>query len=192
MKIHIEENEDYDTGYHPDVTRILFKRKVVGDFFKDDRFPNLVELVCLFNELTELKLNCPSLQILNCYCNRLTNLELNCPSLQNLNCAENNLTKLKLNCPSLQILNCSRNNLTKLKLNCSSLQELNCSTNKLIELKLNCPSLQKLYCYANQLTNLNGLEFCEKLSSLKCSHQLKESVKILESFIPELDVKYER
>jgi Leucine-rich repeat (LRR) protein len=172
MKIRIEENQEYDTGYHPDITEIMFRRRVVGDFFKDDRFPNLISLICSQNQLTELKLNCSS--------------------LQNLDCSRNNLTKLELNCPSLQILNCSRNNLTKLKLNCPSLQNLYCSYDKLINLELNCPSLRKLFCDENKLTNLNGLEFCDKLTVLLCSSDLEESVKFLKCFIPGLEVQYDK
>jgi hypothetical protein len=62
MKIVIEENTEYDTDDHPEVTKICFKRRIVGNFFKDDRFPNLVKLDCSDNQLTYLKLYCPSLR----------------------------------------------------------------------------------------------------------------------------------
>jgi Leucine-rich repeat (LRR) protein len=171
MKIVIEENTEYDTDVHPEVTKICFKRRIVGNFFKDDRFPNLVHLACSGNRLTKLNLNCPSLRTLWCYENQLTTLELNCPSLRTLCCEYNKLTTLKLNCPSLQKLLCSNNQLTTLE--------------------LNCPSLQKLWCYNIQLTNLNGLEFCENLSYLECSKRLSASVNILKTHLPNLVVKYE-
>jgi Leucine-rich repeat (LRR) protein len=128
--ITVRENTEYDTDVHPEVTGIRFRRHIVGNFFKDDRFPNLVKLDCSRNQITKLKVNCPSLQELRCYNNQLTTLELN------------------------------------------------------------CPSLQKLWCYNNQLTNLNGLEFCENLSYLKCSESLSESVNILKGHLPNLDVEY--
>jgi Leucine-rich repeat (LRR) protein len=191
MKICIEENEEYDTGIHSDVTEIVFKREIVGDFFKEDRFPKMTSFICFGNKLTELKLNCPSLQELKCSYNQLTKLKLNCPSLQNLDCSFNKLTKLELTCSSLQKLECHGNILTKLNLNCPSLRILNCSSNILTILELYCPSLQLLCCDNNPLANLNGLEFCEKLNILSCSHHLEESVEILRSFLPNLIVNYQ-
>ena len=164
-------NYDYDAGFHPEVTKILFDREVAGEFFKDDRFPNLVELVCSYQRLTKLELNCPSLQKLRCAYNRLTKLELNCPDLVKLYCSCNLLTKLELNCPYLQVLGCSGNRLTKLE--------------------LICPSLRTLWCSDNQLTDLNGLEFCADLNELCCSQVLRESVEILKLHLPDLVVSYD-
>jgi Leucine-rich repeat (LRR) protein len=110
MKITVGENTEYDTGDHSEVTEIFFKRHVAGNFFKDNRFPNLVNLDCSHNALKKLELNCPSLQKLECQYNRLTKLELICPSLQELWCGCNYLTEL--NCSSLQKLRCDCNNLT--------------------------------------------------------------------------------
>jgi Leucine-rich repeat (LRR) protein len=170
MKIHIEENQEYDTGYHLDVTEIVFMRNDVGIFFEENRFPNLIIFHCTGNKLKKLELNHPSLEVLFCF--------------------ENKLRKLKLNCPSLRKLICSYNKLTKLELDCPSLQELSCYRNRLTKLDLNCPSLQILRCQHNRLTNLNSLEFCSDLGILECSGDLEESVKILEKFIPNLTVNY--
>jgi Leucine-rich repeat (LRR) protein len=170
MKITIAENTVYDTGIHPEVTEILFVRNVAGNFFKDDRFPNLVQLYCNYNRTTTLEVNCSSLQMLYCHHNQLTTLELNCPSLQTLGCEDNELTKLELNCPSLRTLGCEDNELTILE--------------------LICPFLQVLWCSGNQLTNLNGLEFCENLSYLECSESLSASVNILKTHLPNLKVEY--
>jgi Leucine-rich repeat (LRR) protein len=190
MMIAVRENTEYDTDIHPEVTEIHFKRHIVGNFFKDDRFPNLVILYCVNNQLTELKVNCSSLRTLWCDHNQLTTLDLICPSLQTLWCHNNLLTTLELICPSLQMLFCYNNKLTTLKLNCPSLQTLWCSINQLTKLELNYPSLQSLYCKNNQLTNLNGLEFCENLNYLQCSESLSESVNILKAHLPNLEVEY--
>jgi Leucine-rich repeat (LRR) protein len=211
MSIIIEENTDYDTDVHPEVTAIHFRRTIVGNFFKDDRFPNLVRLDCYGNQLRELQVNCPSLQKLWCESNCLTTLELNCPPivttattsraadgcaiircpfLQELRCGDNKLTKLDLICPSLQTLRCSNNKLTKLELNCPSLRMLLCSYNKLTTLDLICPSLLTLWCCDNKLTNLNGLEYCENLSDLRCSESLSGSAEIIKEHIPNLRVIY--
>lgn len=129
MKIEVGDTKEYDAGIHPEVTEIMIRRRIVGNFFKRDRFPNLVKLVCYHNQLTELELDCPSLQTLYCHGNQLTGLELDCPSLQELQCSCNELTNLKLICPSLQDLCCYVNQLTDLNglEFCSELKKLCCS-----------------------------------------------------------------
>jgi Leucine-rich repeat (LRR) protein len=125
----VRENTEYDTDIHPEVTEIHFERHIVGNFFKDDRFPNLVHLVCCNNQLTKLKLNCSSLRTLWCVNNKLTTLKLMCPSLQTLWCNNNKLTTLELNCPSLRTLWCYNNQLTNLNglEFCEKLITLRCS-----------------------------------------------------------------
>lgn len=151
-----DDNHQYDTGIHHDVTDIRFKRNVVGTFFKDNRFPNLVTLDCSENRLEKLELNirCSSFQELNCCGNLLTELKLDCSTLQELYCYENRLAKLKLNCPLLRVLHCSQNPMIKLELNCPSLQTLESYDNKLTSLELDCPLLQYLDCSGNILTRL--------------------------------------
>lgn len=210
MRIDVRDNKDYDTGIHPEVTVIVTYGRELGNFFGENRFPNLVELDygcrgikslrvvcpslqvlwCTEGDLTELELNCPSLRELYCYHNRLTELKLNSLSLLELNCGCNQLTKLELDCPSLQRLLCISNQLTKLELNCPSLRRLLCNNNQLTKLELDCPSLQDLYCQLNQLTDLDGLEFCAELCNLTCSKTLEGSVKILKIHLPDLVVEY--
>ena len=170
MEIRVEDNNEYDTGIHPEVTVIEFRRRAVGEFFKENRFPNLVKLPCINNQLTKLELNCPSLRELWCYHNQLAELELNCPSLQELDCYNNQLTKLELDCPSLR--------------------ELWCYSNRLTNLELVCPSLQTLWCSHNKLMDLYGLEFCADLEKLRCSVALEDSVEILKTHLPDLQVEY--
>jgi Leucine-rich repeat (LRR) protein len=246
----IDEIGKYDTGIHSNVTKITFKRQSFGRFFKNDRFPNLEELICHYNVMTELKLESVSLRYLDCQSNILARLKLNCPALRGLCCNHNNLTddNLILNCPSLQELYCGNNNLSQynfdfpslilidcsdnqlkeLNINCPLLEDICCSHNKLTEinlklaflkslqcdynhlskLELNCPSLLKLgiqfnklteleldcyfletlMCEDNPLTDLNGLEFCEKLKHIYCSPDLYDSILFLKTALPNLSI----
>lgn len=171
MKIHIDITEvNYDTGIHSVITEVIFSRSVVGDFFNEDRFPNLLSLNCSFSRKSELKVNCSS--------------------LIKLICSYGNLTKLELNCSSLNELNCQCNRLTELKMNCPSLQKLWCHDNRLTELELNCPHLEVLSCGRNLLTNLEGLEFCAELKALCCCETLLESAKLLKIHLPRLELSY--
>jgi Leucine-rich repeat (LRR) protein len=113
-----EANTEYDTDIHPEVIIMDFKRCFVGDFFKDNRFPNLDHLLCSSNQLTTLKLNCPSLQMLWCSNNQLTALDLNCPSLQELWCYNNQLTNLNglEFCEELIYVECSESLSTSVKI----------------------------------------------------------------------------
>ena len=129
MRIQVRANGKYDEGVHPDVTHIYFMRDVVGDFFNEDRFPNLVVLKCNSRQITSLEVNCTSLQKLISSCNQLTELKLSCPSLQELESNDNQLTNLELNCPSLEDLGCENNQLADLNglEFCADLKELRCS-----------------------------------------------------------------
>lgn len=171
MKIVIRGPCEYDTGIHPDVTKITFNGDVPREFFKEDRFPNLIKLDCSWCRLTELQVNCPSLRMLWCH--------------------DNELMKLKLNCPSLQMLCCHNNLLTKLELNFPSLKRLNCYFNRLTELEFNVPSLEELACEDNPLASLDGLEFCSELKRLRCSKDLEKSLSILKLHLPGVEVVFE-
>ena len=188
MRIEVYTSSCYYTGVHPEVTAIEFHRDKTGNFFEDDRFPNLVTLNCSYCWIMNLELSVASLKRLYCRSSQPTRLELNCPSLQELDCYDNRLEKLKLNCPSLQKLYCGNNRLTKLELNCSSLQELWCYNNQLTKLELICPSLHTLACHTNPLTDLNGIEFCADLKRLHCSPAQRESAEILKIHFPDLVV----
>lgn len=150
MKIAVEDNRDYDTGIHPEVTIIIINRGDLGDFFKENRFPNLEELDCSYNGLMKLELNCPSLQKLWCRFNLLTVLELICPSLKRLDCSHNRLSGLELDCPFLKRIDCSCDHLTDLNglEFCSELEKLECSwkQRKSAEiLKIHLPRLKIKY-----------------------------------------------
>jgi hypothetical protein len=196
MKVIINDNQNYDTGIHTDVTEIKFERNIVGDFFNDDRFPNLIYVNCSENKITELKLNCLSLLKLKCSNNFLTELKLNCPLLLELNCCANYLVELKLNCPFLKKLDCAGNKLRILDLNCSYdmenetggrisgdfLQVIRISSNMLSSLQLFCPSLLDLFCAENKLTKLEIK--CSTLRVLCCDYnKLNEIILICPSLI---------
>lgn len=176
--------ENYDTGIHPEVTKIMFEDAVPKGFFETDRFPNLVNIT-FFNTVTaELHIVSQSLEWLFCSNNKLTELSLNCPSLQHLHCADNCLTKISLNCPSLLGLYCSCNSLTELNIRCPLLETIRCDNNKITEFSFDCPRLVNLYCHKNPLENLNGLEFCSMLSMISCPRTMNESLKLLYTHIP--------
>lgn len=166
-------NRDYDTGIHPDVVWIDFKRGDANAFFKGNRFPNIQGLNCGEQE-------------------QMTNdLELECPSLQELYCDYSGLTKLEFECPRLHTLSCHANRLSVLKVKCPLLKKLNCSYNRLTILELECPVLQELNCESNHLNNLNGLEFCSELNVLRCSDTLEKACDIIKIHLPGLTtVKY--
>lgn len=167
-------NRDYDTGIHPDVVWIDFKRGDANAFFKGNRFPNIQGLNCGEQE-------------------QMTNyLELECPSLEELYCDYSGLTKLEFDCPRLHTLSCHANRLSILKLNCPLLKKLNCSFNRLTILELECPILQELNCDNNHLNNLNGLEFCSELTVLRCSDTLERACDMIKIHLPGLTaVKYD-
>ena len=98
-------------------------------------FPNLKELYCWGNQLTELDLSqISNLTSLCCQYNQLTELDLSqVPDLTSLCCEHNQLTYLDLSkIPHLTVLSCHDNQLTELDLS-------------------NVPSLLGLWCNGNQL-----------------------------------------
>jgi hypothetical protein len=165
-------NRNYDTGIHPDVVWIDFKRKDFNDFFKGNRFPNIQGLV-----YAEQK--------------PMTNyLKLECPSLEEFYCDYLKLEKLDFSCPRLHTLSCHANRLSVLIVKCPLLKKLNCSYNRLTILELECPVLQELKCESNHLNNLNGLEFCSELAVIRCSIILQKTINILKIHLPDLSVDY--
>jgi Leucine-rich repeat (LRR) protein len=139
--------------------------------------PNLEELYCFDNELSEIKgLNeCLKLKKLVCNANKLIILNLtNLKRLQYLGCQENQLKELNISeNKELTELYCFDNELTNLNLNCPKLSDLRCNKNQLTQLTLpKLDNLQKLICHANNLTDLDFLNNCnpEKLEMLSLSN----------------------
>ncbi len=135
-------------------------------------FPNLMELECRDNQLTELGLShVPNLTVLECGGNQLSELDLtHVPYLTELCCRSNQLTNLALfRATNLTRLSCSENPLTQLNLSyLANLTSLACLTNQLTELDLShVPNLKTLSCMGNQLTELD-LSHVPKLEMLWC------------------------
>jgi hypothetical protein len=51
-------------------------------------------LWCMYNQIENLKLNCPSLNVMSFKCNNIKNINFDCPFLTHLTCAFNPLTNL--------------------------------------------------------------------------------------------------
>jgi len=136
-------------------------------------FPNLTELSCWNNQLTEMDLShVPNLTVLSCNRNQLTELNLSqVPNLTELWCYQNHLTELDLShVPNLTVLSCSGNQLAELDLSqVPNLTELACNENHLTELDLShVPNLSWLSCSGNHLTELD-LSQVPNLTLLSCS-----------------------
>lgn len=93
-------------------------------------FPNLTELYCVGNQLTELDMSQnKELQTLDCVVNQLTELDVRSnTALERLSCKENQLTELDVsNNTALMKLYCGKNQLTELDLSQNSkLIDLDC------------------------------------------------------------------
>lgn len=163
-------------------------------------FPNLRELSCLNNGLTNLhKLSiCTKLEVLNCSLNKLVTLKglEGCIQLHTIHCYANTLTHLTglENCLNLHTLNCSENVLVTLDAvsNCKLLRDIDCSCNRLVSLTslANCALLEELDCSHNKIANLGGLDLCPKLRILGCRNNELVSLACINncSDLAELDV----
>ena len=90
----------------------------IGDLKGIECFTNLVDLLCPYNQLTELDLSKNmNVRSLVCRNNQLVKLKINGSSMESLVCSDNQLTELDLSgCERLQLLRCSNNALTELDL----------------------------------------------------------------------------
>ena len=123
-------------------------------------FTALMQLVCDYNELTELDVsNFPLLQVLDCSYNQLTSLDVsNCKMLGLLYCDVNELTSLDLtNCPEMEYLDFEQNQLTTIDLSKNTeLLYLLCYDNQLASLDVSHnPELIYLDCAHNNFTELD-------------------------------------
>ena len=135
-------------------------------------FPNLTELYCVGNQLTELDMSQnKELQTLDCVANQLTELDVSQnKKLKKLQCSANQLTSLDVSSnTALERLSCQENQLTELDVrNNTALMKLYCGKNQLTELDLSQNSkLKDLDCRNNQLTSLN-VDSCAEFIDLGC------------------------
>ena len=118
-------------------------------------FPNLTELYCVGNQLTELDMSQnKELQTLDCVVNQLTELDVRSnTALERLSCKENQLTELDVsNNTALMKLYCGKNQLTELDLSQNSkLIDLDCGNNQLTSLNVDsCAEFIDFGCKGNE------------------------------------------
>ena len=118
-------------------------------------FPNLTELYCVGNQLTELDMSQnKELQTLDCVVNQLTELDVSSnTALERLSCKENQLTELDVsNNTALMKLYCGKNQLTELDLSQNSkLIDLDCGNNQLTSLNVDsCAEFIDFGCKGNE------------------------------------------
>ena len=124
-------------------------------------FPNLEELYCQLNDLTELDVSQnPALKTLSCWGTfRLTSLDVSKNTeLTFLDCAANRLTSLDVSKNTvLKTLKCGENQLSSLDVSKNTaLEELSCDQNQLSSLDVSKnTALKKLSCDQNQLSSLD-------------------------------------
>jgi len=117
----------------------------------------VTELICNYNQLTDLSGLPNSLEELYCIYNQLTELPNLPASLKILWCRNNSLTSLPDLPISLKEFNCSDNLLTSLPVLPNSLEQLYCGFNRLTTLPDLPLSLERLHCWCNQLVNFPDL-----------------------------------
>ena len=140
-----------------------------------EEFDNLLELVCIQNDLEYLDLS-KNLKLRNLYCidNQLTSLDVsNNIALDTLNCDSNQLTSLDIrNNPNLTYLSCESNyDLASLDVSGNpNLTWLICDHDKLTSLDVSSnPNLDILSCSSNDLTSLD-VSSNPNLTSLHCNN----------------------
>ncbi|HHX93335.1 MAG TPA: hypothetical protein GX688_06850 [Clostridiales bacterium] len=137
-------------------------------------FIDLEELVCSYNQLTELDVSSlRELIYLDCEGNQLTILNVSgLNKLEHLVCRDNQLSSLRVrNLASITSLDCTNNQITGLDVSGSSnLKWLFCSNNQLSSIEVNgLNNLEGLYCSHNQLSFLD-VSNLKSLRGLYCSY----------------------
>jgi len=107
-----------DESKWKDITAINCYNQKLTDLIGIEKFINLEELSCAYNQLTELDVTKNiNLRELFCYNNQLTELDVSKNvNLINLYCSNNQLTKLNVTKNILKFLYCDNNQLTELDL----------------------------------------------------------------------------
>ena len=173
------------------VTQLDISNCGIADLTGISYFPNLVQLNCAGNSISDLSGISEKLEVLDCSNTALRELnltdfyrltELHCrglhlqslnvnvlPELQLLDCGENELTSLYLSNLQLEKLICDNNQLTTLDLSrCTALKEVDCRKNQLTGFTWGTVSLRVLNCAENQLNSLN-INNQQALEELDCS-----------------------
>jgi len=141
----------------------------------------LVEVICLANQMTSLNITSPNLEYLNCGYNLLTNLDLSQSiNLKEIQCSDNLLSNLDVShMTQLEKLEAGSNNLTSIDItNNAELNYLDLENNQLSSLDISQNlDLDELRCNLNQLTTLDTSNN-SLLTFLKCENNLITSLDI--------------
>jgi Leucine-rich repeat (LRR) protein len=132
-----------------------------------DNLPNtLKELFCSYNQIKQLD-NLPnSLTILGCGYNQITHLDNLPNNLKELYCSYNKITQINDIPNTLKGLLCDNNLIEKLDNLPNTLEILDCSSNKIKQLNNLPHTLRRLYCNNNQLSSFE-LEYWKGISKLR-------------------------
>lgn len=155
------------------VTTLELMHKGIETLKGIEYFPNLYQLRCFDNAITELDLSRNTgLVTLDCAENPLSSLNVSgCATLGGLYCQKTQLTALDVSgCGNLTYLWCYTSSLGSLNVSgCGSLKELLCQQNALAELDLSgCRALVTLNCSANAPLSTLTLSGCAALTTLNC------------------------
>jgi Leucine-rich repeat (LRR) protein len=133
-----------------------------------ERFFQLKELICSYNQITQLD-NLPNtLKELICSYNQITQLDNLPQNLKILDCSYNQIIQLDNLPQNLEILHCYNNQIIQLDNLPNTLKKLYCSYNKLTQLDNLPHSLEMLWCDNNQITQLDNLP--QNLEILYCTY----------------------
>lgn len=149
--------ENYDTGVHRGVKKIIFMGSHVGDFFSHDRFPDMEDLEIVGLKERTLRIRASALKKLNCSHpskGEIAELNLSCPSLIELDCRGNRIEVLRIASCTLKTLHCGSNWMREVRLDCPKLVHFDCAYNSIQEIVLVCPELQTANFYSNWLRKI--------------------------------------
>lgn len=142
--------------------------------------PNLIELNCSGNTFESLKgiHFCPSLEVLHCSNTGITSIKAlrKCRTITEFDCSYNQLLNLHgiEALIGLEIANIAHNNLSTLECLalCTKLRILDCTYNRIYSLEplRHFRSLTHLTCEYTFIQNLDGINKCPLLASIRCSN----------------------
>lgn len=148
----IDVNEEpglYEIGVHSAVREITCNRLEVGQFFEEDRFPNLEKLSFTQRECVEVRVKSASLRVVDI--KSAASIKLECPSLEELKCRGHDMKIFKLDAPILRDMVLTFGPLSYLELKCPLLESLDVSHNYLKVLILDSPCLRSVICKGNKI-----------------------------------------
>lgn len=141
------------------------------------------------NSITEISYVPPNLIDLDCSFNLITNLTLTHLTIEKINCSNNSIVEIDLAlCVKLYDLDCSNNNIQSLDLLPVCVQHIDCSKNLIKYLDYLPRNLKTLYCQKNLIESMDNLP-CP-LKTLDFSNNLMYALPILPVSIREIYFSY--